>query len=86
MILSIFIFMNWVEWLGYFSAALVVLSFLVGQKVRRIRFINMLGAVGFLIYGILLDVNFPIIIPNAFIICIQFYYLFIKKEQAPGKQ
>jgi hypothetical protein len=78
--------MNWVEWLGYLSAALVVLSFLVGQRVRRIRFINMLGAVGFLIYGILLDVNFPIIIPNAFIICIQFYYLFIKKRQTPGKQ
>ena len=55
--------MNWVEWLGYFAAALVVLSFLVGQKVRRIRFINMLGAIAFLIYGILLDVNFPIIIP-----------------------
>ena len=81
-----FIIMNWVEWLGYFAAALVVLSFLVGQKVRRIRFINMLGAVAFLIYGILLDVNFPIIIPNAFIIGIQFYYLFINKEQAPGKQ
>jgi hypothetical protein len=78
--------MNWVEWLGYLSAALVVLSFLVGQRVRRIRFINMLGAVGFLIYGILLNVNFPIIIPNAFIICIQFYYLFIKKRQTPGKQ
>ena len=78
--------MNWVEWLGYLSAALVVLSFLVGQRVRRIRFINMFGAVGFLIYGILLDVNFPIIIPNAFIICIQFYYLFIKKRQTPGKQ
>ena len=36
--------------------------------------------------GILLDVNLPIIIPNAFITCIQFYYLFIKKEQAPGKR
>jgi hypothetical protein len=78
--------MSWVEWLGYFAAALVVLSFLVGQKVRRIRFINMLGAIAFLFYGILLDVNFPIIIPNAFIICIQFYYLFIKKDPEPGKQ
>ena len=78
--------MDWIEWLGYFAAALVVLSFLVGQKIRRIRFINMLGAIAFLIYGILLDVNFPIIIPNAFIICIQFYYLFIKKKQNTGKQ
>jgi hypothetical protein len=72
--------MNWVEWLGYFAAALVVLSFVVGSKVRTIRFINMLGAIAFLIYGFLLDVNLPIIIPNAFITCIQFYYLFIKKE------
>ena len=78
--------MDWVEWLGYFAAALVVLSFLVGQKIRRIRFINMLGAIAFLLYGILLDVNFPIIIPNAFIICIQFYYLFIKKQASTGKQ
>jgi len=78
--------MNWVDWLGYFAAALVVLSFLIGQKVRRIRFINMLGAIAFLVYGILLDFNLPIIIPNAFITCIQFYYLFIKKEQIPGKQ
>ena len=78
--------MNWVEWLGYFAAVIVILSFLVGQNVRRIRFINMLGAIAFLIYGILLDVNFPIILPNVFIICIQFYYLFIKKETSTGKQ
>ena len=45
----------------------------------------MFGAIAFLIYGILLDVNLPIIIPNAFITCIQFYYLFIKKEDT-GKQ
>jgi len=72
--------MNWVEWLGYFAAVLVVTSFLVSSKVRIIRFINMFGAIAFLIYGILLDFNLPIIIPNAFITCIQFYYLFIKKD------
>ncbi len=75
--------MNWVEWLGYFAAALVVTSFLVSSKVRIIRFVNMFGAIAFLIYGILLDFNLPIIIPNAFITCIQFYYLFIKKEPNP---
>ena len=77
--------MNWVEWLGYLAAALVVISFVVSSKVRVIRFINMFGAIAFLLYGILLDVNLPIIIPNAFITCIQFYYLFIKKEDT-GKQ
>ena len=78
--------MNWVEWLGYFGAGLVVLSFLVSSNVRTIRFINMFGAVAFLIYGILPDVNLPIIIPNAFITYIPFYYLFIKKDPSPGKQ
>jgi hypothetical protein len=78
--------MNWVEWLGYLAAGLVVLSFIVSSKVRTIRFINMFGAIAFLIYGILLDFNLPIIIPNAFITCIQFYYLFIKKDLSPGKQ
>ena len=72
--------MNWIEFIGYIGAALVVISFLVSSKVRVIRFINMLGALVFIIYGILLNVNLPIIIPNVFISCIQVYYLFIRKE------
>ena len=77
--------MNWIEWVGYLGAGLVVISFLVSSKVRVIRIINMFGAIVFIIYGILLDVNLPVIIPNVFITCIQFYYLFIKKEtKAPG--
>jgi hypothetical protein len=72
--------MNWVEWVGYFGAGLVVMSFIVSSEVRTIRFINMFGAIVFVAYGILLNFNLPIIIPNVFITCIQFYYLFIKKE------
>ncbi len=73
--------MDWIEWIGYAGAGLVVLSFLVSSKVRIIRLINMFGAVVFVLYGVLLDMNMPIIIPNVFIICIQFYYLFIKKRK-----
>lgn len=73
--------MNWIEFIGYIGAALVVISFLVSSKVRVIRFINMLGALVFIAYGVLLDMNLPIIIPNAFITCIQLYYLFIRKEK-----
>ena len=71
--------MNWVEWLGYLAAALVVTSFVVSSKVNVIRTINMFGAIAFIVYGVFLDFNLPIIIPNVFITCIQFYYLFIKK-------
>jgi hypothetical protein len=73
--------MNWIEWIGYAGAGLVVLSFLVSSKVRVIRLINMFGAVLFVLYGILIGNKLPIIVPNVFIICIQFYYLFIKKEK-----
>lgn len=73
--------MNWIEWVGYFGAGLVVISFLVSSDVRVIRFINMLGAIVFVFYGIMLDMNFPIIIPNVFITGIQIYYLFIKKDK-----
>lgn len=73
--------MDWIEFIGYIGAALVVISFLVSSKVRVIRFINMLGALVFIAYGVLLNMNLPIIIPNAFITCIQLYYLFIRKEK-----
>lgn len=74
--------MNWIEWVGYLAAGLVVLSFLMGTNLRTVRLINMFGAITFLIYGILLDMNLPIIIPNGFITMIQFYYLFLKKGKA----
>lgn len=76
--------MNWIEWVGYLAAGLVVLSFLMGSNLRTVRLINMFGAITFLIYGVLLDTNLPIIIPNGFITMIQFYYLFIKKEKRDG--
>lgn len=74
--------MNWIEWIGYIAAALVVISFLVSSNIRTVRLINMFGAIAFLVYGILLNMNLPIIIPNAFIAIIQVYYLFIKKEKS----
>jgi uncharacterized protein with PQ loop repeat len=77
--------MNWIEWVGYLAAGLVVLSFLMGTNLRTVRLINMFGAITFLIYGILLDMNLPIIIPNGFITMIQFYYLFLKKEKRDGE-
>jgi hypothetical protein len=77
--------MNWIEWVGYLAAGLVVISFLVGSNIRTVRLINMFGAITFLIYGVLLNMNLPIIIPNGFITMIQFYYLFIKKEKRDGE-
>ncbi|HPN59742.1 MAG TPA: uroporphyrinogen decarboxylase [Chitinophagaceae bacterium] len=77
--------MNWIDWVGYLAAGLVVISFMMGSNLRTVRLINMFGAITFLIYGVLLDVNLPIIIPNGVITMIQFYYLFIKKEKRDGE-
>ena len=78
--------MNWIEWIGYLGAALVVISFLAGKNMRMLRIINLLGAITFVCYGILLNNNLPIIIPNVFITCIQVYYLFIRKADAGKKE
>jgi uncharacterized protein with PQ loop repeat len=74
--------MNWIEWIGYLAAAFVVISFLVSKNIRLLRFINMLGAALFIVYGIFLNINLPVIIPNTVIVGIQIYYLFIKKEKS----
>ena len=73
--------MNWIDWVGYLAAGLVVISFMMGSNIRTVRLINMFGAITFMIYGFLLNVNLPIIIPNGVITLVQFYYLFIKKEK-----
>jgi hypothetical protein len=74
--------MNLTEWVGYLAASLVVISFVVSSNVRVIRTINFFGAVTFVVYGFLLDMNLPVIIPNIFIALIQLYFLFIKKSSA----
>lgn len=76
--------MDIVQLTGYAAAALVVLSFLIGNNIKRIRIVNMAGAILFVIYGFLLGKNLPVIIPNFVIVLVQAYYLFIKKEQARG--
>ncbi len=74
--------MNWIDWVGYAAAALVVTSFVVSSNVRVIRMVNFFGAAVFVLYGFLLNLNLPIIIPNVFIAFIQLYYLFIKKDKS----
>ena len=64
------------------AAAFVVISFLVSKNMRLLRTINMLGAALFIVYGVLLQINLPVIIPNAVIVGIQVYYLFIKREES----
>ena len=74
--------MNWIDWVGYGAAALVVISFVVSSDIRIIRTINFFGAAVFVVYGFLLNVNLPVIIPNVVIACVQLYYLYFKKAKS----
>ncbi len=68
----------WIEWIGYLAMATVLLSFLM-KSVSKLRQINAIGCLLFVLYGFLLQpASLPIIITNTAIFCINIYYLFRK--------
>lgn len=67
------------EGVGYIASVLVLVSFLM-RNIRKLRMINTLGCITFIVYGVLLNWSWPIIITNAAITCINLYYLFIKRQ------
>ena len=80
---------NWFEYVGYLASVLIIISFLVGNNINKIRWINMFGCFCFIVYGVLMYIKtengIPIIITNAFIAIIQVYYLFFKKSKIETK-
>nr|WP_166520543.1 uroporphyrinogen decarboxylase [Elizabethkingia argenteiflava] len=71
---------KWVEIVGYLASLLIVLGF-IPKNILKIRLINFLGCVFFVIYGIYKGYLWPIIIPNLIICFIQVYYLLQKEEK-----
>ena len=68
------------DWVGYAAMATVLVSFLM-KEVKRLRIINSLGCLLFVIYGMMLSpLSWPIIITNTAIFCINVYYLVLKKR------
>ena len=67
------------EWIGYLAMATVLLSFLM-KDVNKLRFVNSLGCLFFVIYGFMLEpLSYPIIITNLAIFGINGYYLLTRK-------
>ena len=75
--------MNWIDWVGYAAAALVVTSFVVSSNVRVIRMVNFFGAAVFVLKGFIININLPIIKPNVSIAFIQINYLYNTIEKVP---
>ena len=69
---------QYTEWVGYTAMALLMFSFLL-KDITRLRIWNSLGCGVFIIYGFLIQ-SYPIMITNIFILCVNSYYLFLKKS------
>ena len=69
-----------IEIIGYLAPAFLVLSFLF-KDVFKLRLINSVGCVFFIIYGFLISA-YPVVIANAIIVGINLYYLLFKKKSS----
>ncbi|GAB4251537.1 MAG: YgjV family protein [Vicingaceae bacterium] len=74
-----FLGLDIIDWIGYGASAIVLFSFLM-KKMSRLRLINMLGCGLFVVYGILLDWSWPIIVTNFAIFTINFVFLIKEKK------
>lgn len=66
------------NFVGYGASLFIVLSFVL-KDITKIRIVNLLGCILFVIYGVFSDYLWPIIIPNAILCFIQIYHL-VKKS------
>ena len=64
---------NSVELIGYLGSILVAVSLMM-RSLLRLRIINLVGALFFTTYGILLGA-YPVAVLNGLIVCIDLYYL-----------
>jgi hypothetical protein len=56
----------------------LIFSFMM-KKITTLRIINSIGAILFIIYGVLLAISWPIIITNGFILLANIFYLAKKR-------
>ena len=66
------------EWVGYLAMTVLLVSFMM-KNVIKLRIINSIGCLFFVIYGIMIS-QYPIFITNFAIILINLYYLLLKKD------
>jgi len=64
---------EWTDWLGYIASVVVAIS-LTMTNIRRLRWINLVGALAFTVYGYVLAL-YPVLVVNGFIVGINIYYI-----------
>ncbi|ESE39275.1 YgjV family protein [Shewanella decolorationis] len=72
--------MMW-EWVGYLASVVVAISLMMSD-IKKLRWLNLFGAMLFVAYGIAIQA-YPVAAVNFFIVLIDIYYLVvIYREQA----
>jgi len=67
---------NLVEGLGYLASVLVASSFLM-KSINKLRFVNLIGSICFVIYAVAINA-IPVALINLFTVCVNVYYLIPK--------
>lgn len=62
------------DWIGYTASLVLMISFLM-KNINNLRIVNSVGALLFVVYGVMLAISWPIIITNSFILGVNIYYL-----------
>ncbi|MBB4806895.1 hypothetical protein HNP38_002191 [Chryseobacterium defluvii] len=71
-------------YIGYAASFFIVLSFIL-KDLRKIRIINLIGCICFVIYGTFSGMLWPVIIPNVLLCFVQIYYLIKGKKDHEEK-
>ena len=58
------------SYIGYAASFFIILSFML-KDLKKVRLINLIGCICFVIYGVFSGMLWPIIIPNAILCFIQ---------------
>ncbi len=69
---------NWIEWIGYAASFFIAISLLM-TDLKKLRIINTIGCITFIIYGALVSA-YPVVISNVVIAFINVYYLIKMKR------
>ena len=70
----------WTELVGYAASALVATSLMMSNA-RRLRLVNLVGALTFSAYGLLVGA-WPVLLVNLLIACVNVYYLWQMSRRA----
>ena len=63
-----------IEWIGYIASAMIVVS-LIMTSIVKLRIINTIGCVLFVIYGVIVGA-YPVSVANGLIVIINLYNLY----------